>query len=223
MRKAYFLVLLILGSLVVNPACNASRKTKGAVIGAAAGGAAGAILSGKKNKAVAIILGAAVGGVAGGLIGAYMDKQAAKIREELKGAKVERVGEGILITFDSGILFDTDSYAIKPDTRDNLKELSPILLKYDDTNLKVLGHTDSTGPDNYNKTLSVHRAGAVKTFLISQGVSAQRLMITGYGESDPVATNDTPEGRQLNRRVEVVIIANKKLERAAKRGDLVIN
>ncbi len=223
MRKAYFLVLLIFGSLVINPACNASRKTKGAVIGATAGAAAGAVLSGKKNKAVAIILGAAIGGVAGGLIGDYMDKQAAKIQEDLKGAKVERVGEGILITFDSGILFDTDSYALKPETRDNLKELSPTLLKYDDTDVMIFGHTDSTGPDDYNKVLSDHRAGAVNNFLVSQGVAAPRLENKGYGESDPIAINETAEGRQLNRRVEIVIVANKKLQRAAKRGDLAVN
>lgn len=223
MSKAYFLVLLIFGSLLINPACNASRKTKGAIIGATAGAATGAVLGGKNNKAVAIILGAAIGGVAGGLIGNYMDKQAAKIQEELKGAKVERVGEGILITFDSGILFDTDSYALKPETRDNLKELSPILLKYDDTDVQILGHTDSTGPDDHNKILSDHRAGAVENFLVSQSVGAQRLETTGYGESDPIATNDTDEGRQLNRRVEVVIVANKKLQRAAKRGDLVVD
>ena len=223
MRKAYFLVLLILGSLMVNPACNASRKTKGAVIGAAAGGAAGAVLSGKKNKAVSIILGAAIGGVAGGLIGDYMDKQAAKIREELKGAKVERVGEGIVVTFDSGILFDYDSYALKPETRDNLKELSPILIKYDETEVQILGHTDSTGPEDYNQVLSENRAGSVEGYLEGQGVAGQRLDTTGYGESDPVATNETDEGRQLNRRVEIVIVADKKLQRAAKKGDLTYN
>lgn len=223
MKKAYFLVLLILGSLAISPACNASRKTKGAVIGAAAGGAAGAVLSGKKNKAVSIILGAAIGGVAGGLIGDYMDKQAAKIREELKDAKVERVGEGILVTFDSGILFDIDSYSIKPETRDNLKELSPILLKYDETNVQILGHTDNTGSEEHNKVLSDNRAGSVENFLVAQGVGAPRLDTKGYGESDPIATNETVEGRQLNRRVEIVIVADKKLQRAAKKGDLTVN
>ena len=223
MRKAYLLVLLILSSLMIHPACNASRKTKGAVIGATAGAATGAILGNKKNKAVAIILGAAIGGVAGGLIGDYMDKQAAKIQEDLKNAKVERVGEGIIITFDSGILFDFDSYALKPATRDNLQELSPTLKKYDDTDLKILGHTDSVGTDSYNKVLSEHRADAVDNFFVSDGIASTRLTTTGYGESDPVASNETADGRQLNRRVEVVIVANKKLQRAAKNGDLVVN
>ncbi len=213
------MILLIAGSMAIQPACNTSNKTKGAVIGAAAGGAAGAVL-GKKNKAVAIILGAAVGGVAGGLIGDYMDKQAAKIREDIKGAKVERVGEGILITFDSGILFNIDSDALKPATKDNLDKLVPILQKYNDTELKILGHTDNTGTEKHNKVLSDNRATAVNDYLIMKSVASARLHDTGYGESDPIATNDTPEGRQLNRRVEVVIIADKKLQRAAKNGEL---
>ncbi|MGB4850251.1 MAG: OmpA family protein [Saprospiraceae bacterium] len=220
MKQAYLMLLLILGSVIVNPGCNTSNKTKGAVIGATAGAATGAIL-GKKNKAVAIIIGAAVGGVAGGLIGDYMDKQAAKIQEDLKGAKVERVGEGVLITFDSGILFDTDKYSLKSSTQENLKQLAPILLKYDDTALKILGHTDNTGTEAYNKTLSDHRADAVNNFLVAQGVEGSRMTTTGYGESDPLATNDTEVGKTLNRRVEVVIVANKKLQRAAKKGDLV--
>lgn len=218
MRKSFFLALVILMAVFIHPACNTSNRTKGAVIGATAGAATGAIL-GKKNKAVAIILGAAIGGVAGGLIGDYMDKQAEKIRQDLEGAKVERVGEGILITFDSGILFDHDSYALKSSTRENLNELAPTLLKYDDTDLQVLGHTDNTGTDEYNQTLSVKRAGSVDNYLTSQGVASSRMATTGYGEADPIATNETEDGRQLNRRVEVVIIANKKLQRAAKNGD----
>lgn len=221
MRKAYFFALVILMSIFIHPACNTSNRTKGAIIGATAGAATGAIV-GKKNKAVAIILGAAIGGVAGGLIGEYMDRQAAKIDEELENAKVERVGEGILITFDSGILFDFDSYSLKPTTRENLEELAPTLIKYDDTNVLVLGHTDSTGPSTYNETLSEKRANSVNNFLVSRGVASSRLTSEGYGETDPVASNETDEGRQLNRRVEVVVVANNDLKRAAKRGDLVI-
>ncbi len=218
MRKSFFLALVMLMAIFIHPACNTSNRTKGAVIGATAGAATGAIL-GKKNKAVAIILGAAIGGVAGGLIGDYMDKQAEKIRQDLDGAKVERVGEGILITFDSGILFDHDSYALKSSTRENLNELTPTLMKYDDTDLQVLGHTDNTGTDEYNQSLSVKRASSVDTYLTGQGVAGSRISTTGYGEADPIATNETEEGRQQNRRVEVVIVANKKLQRAAKNGD----
>ncbi len=221
MRKAYFLALVILMSIFIYPACNTSNRTKGAIIGATAGAATGAVVSGKKNKAVAIILGAAIGGVAGGLIGDYMDKQAAKIREDLEGAKVERVGEGILITFDSGILFDHDSYALKSETRENLNELAPTLIKYDDTDLLVLGHTDNTGTDDYNLKLSDRRASSVSSYITTKGVTSTRIDEKGYGESDPIATNETAEGRQLNRRVEVVIVANKKLQRAAKNGDMI--
>ena len=221
MSKVYFPALEVLMSIFITPACNTSNRTKGAIIGATAGAATGAIV-GKKNKAVAIILGAAIGGVAGGLIGEYMDKQAAKIDEELENAKVERVGEGILITFDSGILFDFDSYALKSSTRANLEELAPTLIKYDDTDVLVLGHTDATGTDTYNETLSQRRASAVDNFLTSNGVAGSRTSADGLGETDPVASNETEEGRQLNRRVEVVIVANKELKRAAERGDLVV-
>jgi outer membrane protein OmpA-like peptidoglycan-associated protein len=189
------------------------------VIGATAGGATAAVLA-KKNKAVGIIASAAVGGIAGGLIGDYMDKQAAKIEQDLEGATVERVGEGILITFDSGILFDVNSYALKPATRANLQELSQTLNKYDDTDVLVLGHTDNTGTDEYNETLSEQRARSVKNYLVTQQVGTGRLSTQGYGETDPIATNETESGKQQNRRVEIVIVANKKLQRAAKRGDL---
>ena len=216
MKKAYVLIMCMIFSLFVVPACNTSRATKGAVIGAGAGAAAGAILA-KDNKAAAIIFGAAVGGVAGALIGDYMDKQAAKIQEDLEGAKVERVGEGILITFDSGILFDVDSYALKPATQTNAKKLAGTLNKYDDTEVKVLGHTDNTGTDKYNLSLSKKRATAVKDYLVAQDVASSRMSTQGYGETDPIASNETVEGRQLNRRVEIVIVANEKLKKAAKR------
>lgn len=219
MKNSWLLFILMSVSILIHPSCSASRKTKGAVIGATAGGATAAILA-KENKAVWIIAGAAIGGVAGGLIGNYMDKQAAKIQEDLKGATVERVGEGILITFDSGILFDIDSYALKSETQNNLQRLSTTLNKYDDTDVLVLGHTDSTGSDEHNQTLSEQRARSVRSYLIAQQVASSRLSTQGYGESDPLATNETVEGRQQNRRVEVVIIASKKLQRAAKRGDV---
>lgn len=217
---SFFLIMLL--SVMIYPACNTSRAAKGAAIGAAAGGTTAAILA-KDNKAVWIIAAAAVGGVAGGLIGNYMDKQAAKIEDDLEGAKVERVGEGILITFDSGILFDIDSYALKSETRSNLQELSLTLNKYDDTEVRILGHTDNTGTDKHNLTLSNNRAEAVNSFLVGQQVAASRLSTKGYGETDPIATDATVEGRQLNRRVEIVIVANKKLQRAAKNGDMVSN
>lgn len=219
MKNTYFLSVLMVFALVAFPACNASRLTKGAVIGAAAGGAVGAVIA-KQNRAAGIIIGAAVGGLAGGLIGDYMDKQAAKIEDDLEGAKVERVGEGILITFDSGILFDINSYALKYETKNNLNKLSGTLNKYNDTDVLVLGHTDNTGTNEYNLTLSRQRASSVDSYLITREVAGSRLTTQGYGETDPIADNITAEGRELNRRVEIVIVANKKLQRAAKRGDL---
>lgn len=221
MSKSNLFLYLMMVAIITFPSCNASNQTKGAVIGAGAGAAAGAIL-GKDNKAVAIIVGAAVGGVAGGLIGNYMDEQAAKIQDDLEGATVERVGEGILITFDSGILFDIASYSLKPATRSNLDKLSVTMEKYNETEIRVLGHTDDTGTEKYNATLSKNRAGAVNTYLVSKGVASGRLSNIGYGELDPIATNATIEGREMNRRVEIVIVADKKLQRAAKNGDLTI-
>lgn len=222
MIKSYLLSIAVIIGIIAYPSCNASNQTKGAVIGAGAGAAAGAIL-GKDNKAVAIILGAAVGGVAGGLIGHYMDKQAEKIQEDLKGATVERVGEGIVVTFDSGILFDVDSYSLKSETRNNLTKLSETMEKYDETQIKVLGHTDNTGTEKYNAALSKKRAASVNDYLVTKGVAPTRLTDIGYGELDPIATNETLEGRELNRRVEIVIVADKKLQRDAKKGDLPTN
>lgn len=219
MNKSHVFIYLMMSSIIFAPSCNTSNQTKGAVIGATAGAAAGAVLA-KDNKAVAIILGAAVGGLAGGLIGHYMDEQAAKIEEDLEGAKVERVGEGILITFESGILFDIDSYALKPATKTNADELSRTLNKYDDTEIRILGHTDNTGTEEYNMKLSKKRAAAVHDYLVSKAVANGRLTDTGYGETDPIATNETVEGRELNRRVEIVIVANKKLQKDAEDGVL---
>jgi outer membrane protein OmpA-like peptidoglycan-associated protein len=221
MKKAFVLLSIMVLSIVAFPGCKASRQTKGAIIGATAGAAAGAVIA-KDNKAVGILMGAAIGGVAGGLIGHYMDEQAEKIEEDLENAKVERVGEGILITFDSGILFDIESYALKPATKDNLTDLAVTLKKYEDTDVMVLGHTDNTGTEEYNDKLSQRRASSVRTYLVSQAVAGSRMTTEGYGETDPIATNETVDGRALNRRVEIVIVANKKLIRAAENGDLVI-
>lgn len=217
MKNLLFVVVLALLSSSANFSCNASRKLQGAVIGAVVGGAAGALIT-KKNKAAGIILGAGVGGVAGGLIGNYMDKQAKEIADDLKDAHVERVGEGIVVIFDSGLLFDFDSYALKSATRRNLTELAGSMKKYDETEVRILGHTDSEGSKSYNQNLSRQRADAVNSFLVGQGIGNGRLDIEGYGETDPIATNDTDAGRQQNRRVEIVIVANDELKEAAKEG-----
>ncbi len=218
MRTLWLLLALV---LVVYPSCKTSRTVKGAVIGGTVGGVAGGAI-GKKagNTAAGIIIGSAIGGTAGALIGRYMDKQAEEIRRDMRGAKVERVGEGILITFDSGLLFDTGSSELRSATRQNLDELSRILNKYADTDVLIQGHTDNTGGTALNQTLSENRARSVKSYLMRQGVVISRLHDMGMGEEYPIADNATTSGRQANRRVEVAIYANKKLKKAAKRGDI---
>lgn len=201
--------------------CKANNTTKGGAIGAGVGGAIGGVIGSRSdNTAVGAIIGATVGGATGALIGRHMDKQAEELKRDLEGAKVERVGEGIKITFDSGLMFDLDSYRLKPATRDNLTQLSKTLKKYDDTNILIEGHTDNTGTDEYNVDLSEHRAASVADFLRDQGVKNSRLTTQGYGEEQPIASNESAEGRQKNRRVEVAIYANKKMKKLAEKGEL---
>ena len=149
-----------------------------------------------------------------------MDRQAEEMQRDLENAKVERVGEGIKITFDSGILFDVDSSVLQPESRSNIESLANILNRYPDTEIVVEGDTDSTGSEDYNLALSERRAQAVANYQISLGVDSERISIIGLGETNPVATNETVEGRQQNRRVEIAIFANEKLKEAAKRGEM---
>jgi outer membrane protein OmpA-like peptidoglycan-associated protein len=218
MIKKLFIAFLIISFLAVSLGCAGwSRTQKGAVIGAGTGGVLGGIIGHATGSTVAgILIGAAVGGLAGGFIGNYMDKQAAEIERDIEGAKVERVGEGIKITFSSGILFDVDKANLKDPYKDELSQLATILNKYEDTNILLAGHTDSTGSDEHNLELSRRRAQAVANFLSTQNVNSARFSTQGYGKSDPIASNDTPEGRSQNRRVEVAIWANEKLKKVAK-------
>jgi outer membrane protein OmpA-like peptidoglycan-associated protein len=144
-----------------------------------------------------------------------MDKQAAEIERDIEGAKVERVGEGIKITFNSGILFDVNKANLKDYSRTELTKLAAILNKYNDTNILLAGYTDSTGSEEYNLQLSRSRAQSVADYLVVRNVNSERFSVYGHGESDPVATNDTEGGRAQNRRVEVAIWANEKLKRVA--------
>ncbi len=210
-------VLLIVAIAIFAMGCSASSKTKkGAAIGAAAGGVIGGIV-GKQagNTLVGAIVGAAVGGAAGAYIGNYMDKQAEEMKQDIDGAKIERVGEGIKITFDSGILFDVNKATLKPVAMDNLNKLAQILNKYPDTNILIEGHTDATGSEEYNLELSEKRAQSVSNYLASLNVDPTRFTIMGYGESQPIATNETVEGRAQNRRVDLAIMANEKLKKVA--------
>jgi outer membrane protein OmpA-like peptidoglycan-associated protein len=209
----------LLGILAAAPSCKTSNAAKGAAIGGTAGGVIGGLLS-KNNTATGIIIGSAIGGSAGALIGHEMDKQAAELQKDLKGAKVERVGEGIKITFDSGLLFGFDQADLTPDSYANLENLATTLQKYEDTNILIEGHTDDKGSDEYNQKLSERRAKSVSSFLVDRGVSNSRLTDVGHGESMPVDSNETEAGRALNRRVEVAIYANKKMQRMAEKGQL---
>jgi len=205
---------------IIGPGCKSLTKTqKGAAIGAGAGGVVGAFI-GKAagNTALGAVIGGAVGGTAGALIGKKMDKQAAEIKQTVPGATVVRQGEGIIVKFDSGILFDVDKTALKSAAKSNLDNLSASLTKNPQTNILIVGHTDDTGSDNYNMDLSVRRAESVKSYLVADGVSSGRLSTTGKGESEPIADNTTADGRAQNRRVEIAIVANDQMKSEARNG-----
>jgi outer membrane protein OmpA-like peptidoglycan-associated protein len=213
---------LILVMFLFLGACkNMNKAQKGTYIGAAGGAAAGAAV-GKAagNTAMGAILGAAVGGAAGYGIGRYMDKQAEELRKDLEGAEIERVGEGIKITFREGIQFALNSAELSETSKANLTDLAETLKKYEDTNILIEGHTDITGTREYNMVLSEKRAESVARFLKDLGVAGKRLTMEGYGPAQPVADNDTEYGRQQNRRVEVAIFANEKLKKKAEKGQL---
>lgn len=214
--KKLMVVVLSAAVLTMGLGCGWSKKaqygTAGAAGGAVVGGAVGKAAG---NTVLGAILGAAIGGAAGVYIGNYMDKQAAEIKQDIAGARVERVGEGIRITFDSGILFDVNKAELKPISKENISKLATILQKYPDTNILLEGHTDATGTDEHNLQLSRSRSQAVANFLASLQVSATRFTIMGYGEAQPIADNETEVGRAQNRRVEIAIMANDKLKKAA--------
>jgi outer membrane protein OmpA-like peptidoglycan-associated protein len=218
MKKIVSLALVAVLLIGLVGCASMSKKEKGALIGAAAGAAAGGLIGNKAgNTAIGAILGAAVGGAAGAYIGNYMDKQAEEMERDLEGAKIERVGEGIKITFDSGILFDINKATLRIPAQVNLQNLATILNKYEDTQILIEGHTDATGPEDHNMDLSIRRAQSVSTFLGGLGVVATRFNIMGYGETQPIADNETVDGRQQNRRVDIAIFANDKLKKAAEK------
>lgn len=200
--------------------CKSSNAVKGGAIGGSAGGILGGVIAGKGNTAVGVLIGSAIGGSAGAVIGNQMDKAADELDRDLEGANVERVGEGIKITFDSGLMFGVDKSELSEASKQNLIELAETLKKYEETNILVEGHTDDTGSDDYNMDLSRRRAYSVEDFLTANGIEKKRMEITAYGEMQPTASNDTDEGRQQNRRVEVAIYANKKMQKMAEKGEL---
>ena len=209
LKQRTAIALLALGSLGLGACASMSKKEQGAATGAAAGAAIGGVIGNQTGStARGAILGAIVGGAAGAVIGHQMDQQAKEIDASVEGATVERVGEGIQVTFASGLLFPYDSDVLQPAARANLTELANSLKKYPESQLLIVGHTDDTGSDSYNMGLSQRRADAAASFLAAQGIARARIQTSGKGESEPVATNESDAGRQQNRRVEVAIYAS---------------
>ncbi len=223
--------LLMIPVLLTMSSCSGtkqmSNKDKGVAIGAAGGAVIGGVIGNnvgnKNNTALGAILGAVVGGVAGGIIGNNMDKQAEKIKSEIPGAKVVRVGEGIEVTFDennpdgskAGVYFETNKYDITANSKLALDKLQKIFSEYKNTNILIEGHTDNVGSDTYNMRLSERRANNAGNYLMNSGISSNRLLIRWYGENQPKVDNSSDENRTLNRRVQFVITANEEMKAAA--------
>lgn len=214
--KILFTCFMVGGILFAG--CKSMNKSqKGAVIGTAGGAATGAVI-GKAagNTALGAIIGATVGGITGAVIGRQMDKQAEEIKKGNPDAKVERIGEGIVVEFNDKILFGFDRSNLTADATTNLDKVVEVLKKYPDTDIEVQGHTDSKGTPKYNQSLSERRATSVSHYLSEQGVVSSRLTTKGFGENTPKYNNDTGEGQTQNRRVEFLITANEKMKADAR-------
>ena len=217
-RARQTLALLAATSVATTACASLNNKEKGGIIGATGGAVIGGAI-GKANGSTAkgAILGATIGGAAGMIIGHQMDKQAAELKQNIPGAVVERVGEGIQVTFASGLLFDFDSDDVRAEAASNLRNLAASLDKYPGSQLLIVGHTDSVGTDSYNLGLSERRADAAASYLAAQGVDRSRIAARGLGETEPVEPNESEAGRSKNRRVEVAIYAGEAQRAAAKR------
>jgi outer membrane protein OmpA-like peptidoglycan-associated protein len=218
--KSTLLILAFTITSIIFQGCATATKTqKGTVIGGAAGGVIGAII-GKKvgNTAVGALIGGAIGGTAGAFIGRKMDRQAEEIKNSIPNAEVIREGEGIVVKFNSGILFDLNQAELKANARTNIENLAISLKNNPDTDILIVGHTDASGTDEYNLKLSERRATSVKSLIESKGILSSRLSTEGRGEAEAIADNETEAGRALNRRVEIVIVANEKMKAEAKQA-----
>ncbi|GET34502.1 cell envelope biogenesis protein OmpA [Prolixibacter bellariivorans] len=210
------LIVLLSAAFIFSGCATWNKTQKGAVIGTAAGGTAGAVIGrASGNTALGAIIGAAVGGASGAIIGRQMDKQAEEIKKTVPDAKVERVGEGIVVEFNSNVLFAFDKSNLSNDAKTNLDKLVLVLNNYSETNIEVQGHTDSRGSEAYNQTLSEQRAGAVSGYLTAQGIAYDRITRKGFGETMPKYSNADADGRMQNRRVEFLITANEKMKAEA--------
>jgi outer membrane protein OmpA-like peptidoglycan-associated protein len=219
-RSAKITGAVLVGALLLSAGCATNpdgtteykRTATGALGGAAVGAGVGALIAGSGHRGTGALIGGVVGAAGGGAIGNYMDRQAAEMKRKLPEAAVAREGDKLYVALPSGILFDVDKTEVKPAARDSIAKAAEVLLKYPDTYITVEGHTDSTGTAEHNQKLSERRADAVRDQLLRDGVPASRMSIKGYGESNPVADNSTPEGRQSNRRVQLEIRPNEKLK-----------
>ena len=219
MKKLQLSLVLVLCAAMLFPGCKSMTKTqKGGAVGTVAGGAMGAIIGkASGNTALGAIIGAAVGGASGAVIGHQMDKQAEEIKKTVPDAKVERVGEGIVVEFSSSVLFGFDKASLSAEAKSNLNKLVTVLNTYPDTDIQIQGHTDSKGTEAYNQKLSVYRASAVSDYLRGSGINTNRISIKGFGETVPKYNNDTENGRSQNRRVEFLITANEKMKADAEK------
>lgn len=202
------LIAALTAGCATNPETGQREMTKtgkGAAIGAAAGAVVGGVSGGDRGKRAAI--GAAAGAAIGAGIGKYMQNQEEKLRQQTAGSGVEvsRQGDNVVLNMPSSVTFATDSAQISPAFQATLDQVASTISEYSDTRVRIAGHTDSTGSDAYNQQLSERRAQAVANYLIGRGVASSRISTVGHGETQPVASNDTPEGRQANRRVEIVL------------------
>ena len=225
-KTSIILVVSLMLLSTVFTSCEAVKNTnntqRGAAIGAIGGAVIGGILGNNIGKggngAMGAVLGGVIGGVAGGVIGNKMDKQAREIETALPGAQVERVGEGIkLVLGENSVRFDTNKSTLTATAKANLDKLVPVFKSYADTDIVIYGYTDSTGSAEYNLNLSQQRANSVEKYLESKGLNMARFKMVGMGIADPIATNDTPEGRSQNRRVEFAITANEKMVQDAQK------
>lgn len=199
---------------------NSNNTQKGAGIGAVAGAVLGGVLGNNVGKggngALGAVLGGVVGGVAGGVIGNKMDKQAREIDSAIPGAEVERVGEGIKLTLnENAVRFDTNKSSLTMAAQNNLDKLVTVFNQYPDTDIVIYGYTDSSGPEDFNLKLSEQRAASVKTYLAGKGIKSNRFTTMGMGIADPIASNETADGKSKNRRVEFAITANEKMKQDA--------
>jgi outer membrane protein OmpA-like peptidoglycan-associated protein len=213
-----FLLIVVVTAISLAGCKSMNKSQKGAVIGGAGGGVVGGVVGRAfGNTAMGAIIGATVGGVGGAVIGRQMDKQAEEIAKEMGDADVIREGEAIVIKFKEQVLFAYDRSDLNANAKTSLDKLRTTLLKYPETNITIIGHTDSKGTKQYNQTLSETRANTVANYTSQNGIDKNRLTAIGKGETDPIATNDTEEGSASNRRVEFVITANEKMKADAKK------